>query len=193
MKQIASFWTSSAPRIDLPGKPHMLEMLKTKCVTKKATVSSTNLWESFPAAAAVWSLVPLSDICIPNAESRSACFFRQEVQIAIHVIATIRHRRECIFTNCCKVWSIISPESCGCGVPKKSNFSELAHRTRNPFRLLKKRCFRRLLMPLPIRITQKVQRLLGQLLSHISRNVRPPLPPPFWPSLDPALHRVSDE
>jgi len=42
-------------------------------------------------AAAIWSLVPLSDICIPKAERRSTCFFRQEVQISTYAIKTIKN------------------------------------------------------------------------------------------------------
>lgn len=68
-----------------------METHKKRSVTKKKTIAcSTNLWKYLGVAAAAWSLVPLSDACHPKAESRSACFLRQEVQIAMYIIATIK-------------------------------------------------------------------------------------------------------
>ena len=141
--------------------------IRNKEIKTKTKVCSTNLWESFPVAAAVLSLVPLSDICIPKAESRSACFFRQEVQIAICAIATRKHRRERIFTKCCKVWLIISTEKCGCRVinfSQEKSFSKFclrAHRAKRPFRSLKRmlQCF---FMPFPSLLLKRMQRLLRQ-------------------------------
>ena len=136
----------------------------------KTAVCSTNLWDSFPAAGAVSSLVPLPDICIPKAERHSACFIRQRLQIVVYVVATIKHRRERIFTKCCKVNLIHQfDQKLRLWYHKlfkrkaifRSSVSELiVHRTSSAH--LKKRDVQALFNALPSLIAQELQGLLRQ-------------------------------
>ena len=90
----ASFWTSSAPCIDGPGKRHETPLIlctydgnaqdemrdketKRQCAQQTFGIPSDRQLQFV-------LFVSLSDICIAKALRRSACFFWQEMQIAVY-------------------------------------------------------------------------------------------------------------